>query len=354
MFIETEREMTEATVKYRQDYLDGLYAVLGERRREYDGIREKYIDPVKCAADRERYRTDLMEMLGWPLTDHTDLRKKPLRVTMEKAYDLEYAAAYRMTFEVLPGLRTYGVYFESVKNGTDKPFAVLCHGGVGTPEVIAETFETNNYNGIVRRVCDSGDGVNVFCPMFHMWAEKFGPPLSSMEDMGYERTRDDARLKQVGSSTTAIEVFAIMRELDWFMGKGIAKEGHIGIAGLSYGGFYATMTAACDTRFAAAYSSCQFSDRYRYGREDWIWHESGAKFLDAEISGLIAPRPFFVEEGERDDLFDVAAFRSESERAAGFYEAAGVPERFISHVHPGTHEIALDDTGVNFLYENTK
>ncbi len=354
MFIETEQEMVAATIQYRRDYLDGLYAVLEERRGQYTQIREKYIDPERCAGNREKYRSDLIEMLGWPLTEQAELRHNPMEVTCQKAYDLPYASAYRMTFEILPGLRTYGMFFKSAKPAESKPFTVACHGGVGTPEVIAETFETNNYNRIVERLCSFGDGINVFCPLFHMWAERFGPPMKEKEDMGYDRNRVDGRLKQVGSSTTAIEVFAIIRELDWFMDQKIAKDGHIGICGLSYGGFYTTMTSACDTRFSAAYSSAQFNDRYRYGREDWIWHESAAKFLDAEIAGLIAPRPFFVEAGENDDLFDVKSFISESDRARTFFEAAGVPEKFVSHVHPGTHEIALDDTGINFLYENIK
>ena len=353
MFIETEQVMKENTIYARRAFTDGIYAVLEERRKMYNGLREEYINPEKAAANREEYRRDFTNMLGWPLTEYEALKDTPMAVKKTYRYDIYNGRAYAMDFEVLPGLWAYALYIESNNEG-DLPFVITQHGGCGNPEAGAETFEQNNYNGMVRRTATFGGGANVLCPMLLMWPDRFEPAPRDMEDEGYSRPRIDARLKQVGSSITAIEVFAIRRMLNYFISEGIAKEGHIGMLGLSYGGFYTTVTAAVDTRINAAYSSCQFSDRYRYGREDWIWGDNASRFLDAEVASLIAPRPFFADEGDRDDLFDVRAFYSECERTVPFFEAAGAKENFKYRSFDATHEFATDDEGIAFIYDFIK
>jgi len=353
MFIETEQVMKENTIHARRAFADGLYTVMEGRRKIYDALREEYINPEKAAADRETYRRDFTNMLGWPLTEYDTLKDTPMALKKTYRYDVYNAKAYAMEFEVLPGLWAYALYFESKTEG-EVPFIIAQHGGCGNPEAGAETFEANNYNGMVRRSATFGDGANVLCPMLIMWPDRFEPAPNDKEDEGYSRSRIDARLKQVGSSITAIEVFAIRRMLNYFIGEGIAKKGHIGMLGLSYGGFYTTVTAAVDTRINAAYSSCQYSDRYRYGREDWIWGDNASRFLDAEVASLIAPRPFFADEGESDDLFDYRAFLSECERTVPFFEAAGAKDNFKYRTFDGTHEFAEDDEGIAFIYNAIK
>ncbi|MBE6617043.1 MAG: hypothetical protein E7627_03730 [Ruminococcaceae bacterium] len=353
MFIETEQVMKENTIKNRQAFCDGIYKVLEDRRKIYDDMREAYITPEKVAANREAYRADFTNMLGWPLTDYENLGNTPMEVRVTPRYDIDWAKGYAMEFEVLPGLWAYALYFES-KNEGELPFIIAQHGGCGNPEAAAETFEENNYNGMVRRAATYGGGANVLCPMLLMWPDRFEPAPKAIEDEGYSRSRIDARLKQVGSSITAVETFAIRRMLTYFIENGTAKEGHIGMLGLSYGGFYTTVTAAVDTRINAAYSSCQYSDRYRYGREDWIWGDNASRFLDAEVASLIAPRPFFADEGDRDDLFDFRAFLGECERTIPYFEAAGAKDSFKYRTFDGTHEFAKDDEGIAFIYNAIK
>ena len=222
MLIETEQEMLNNTNGARQRYLDGLYAVLGRRRAEYDSLRKEYITPESAASDRERYRADLASLIGWPLTEFEELDRIPMDMKKTFRYDTGYAKAYAMEFEVLPDLWFYTLYFEKDGN-TDRPFIIAQHGGCGNPESGAETFETNNYNGMVRRLSGYGAGSNVLCPMLLMWPDRFHPGPRDTEDEGYNRPRVDARFKQVGSSLTAIEIFAIKRILGYFIDMGIAR-----------------------------------------------------------------------------------------------------------------------------------
>lgn len=353
MFIETEQIMKENTIHARRALVDGIYKTMENRRKIYDAMREEYINPEKAAQNREEYRRDFTNMLGWPLTEYEALKDTPMAVKKTYRYDIYNGRAYAMEFEVLPELWAYALYIESNNKG-ELPFIITQHGGCGNPESCAETFEENNYNGMVRRTATFGGGANVLCPMLLMWPDRFEPAPRDIEDEGYSRARIDARLKQVGSSITAIETFAIRRMLSYFISEGIAKEGHIGMLGLSYGGFYTTVMAAVDTRINAAYSSCQFSDRYRYGREDWIWGDNASRFLDAEVASLIAPRPFFADEGESDDLFDYRAFLSECERTVPFFDAAGAKDNFKYRSFDGTHEFAKDDEGIAFIYNAIK
>lgn len=354
MFIETEAEMTERTMKARWQYADGFYKVLEDRRKIYTEIRENYIDPKKCSENRNKYRDDFASILGWPLTEYDSLSKTPMAVKKEYRYDTGYAEAYAMEFEVLPGLWFYGLYLESKNKGEKLPFIITQHGGCGNPESASETFEENNYNGMVRRTSVFGKGSNLFAPMLFLWPDRFHPEPREKEDEGYSRYRIDARLRQVGSSISAVECFAIRRTLDYFIKEGIAETGHIGMLGLSYGGFFSMITGALDTRIDAVYSSCQLNDRYRYGREDWIWSSESSKFLDAEITGLIAPRRFFAEEGVDDDLFDSGSFLKEAERVKTYFDAAGAGDNYRFRTFPGTHEFAKDDEGIAFIYDYIK
>ena len=74
----------------------------------------------------------------------------------------------------------------------------------------------------------------------------------------------------------------------------------------------------------------------------------------AEVASLIAPRPFFADEGDRDDLFDYRAFLGECERTVPFFEAAGAKENFKYRTFDGTHEFAKDDEGIAFVYNAIK
>ena len=340
----TIHEKPEDSLRFRQSYLDGIRKTIEARRAECDRLRAAYLSPESCAAHREDYRKDFLDLLGSPLREYEELKSSPMAVKSEPRGFYGEAEMTSLQFEVLPGLWFYGIYFEHPKKDPSLPFVISQHGGAGTPEVGSNFFGPNNYTDMTERALNYGGGANVFAPGLILWTKEFGPE--------YDRASLDIQLKQVGSSITALELFALRRTLDYFVERGIAHPGSIGMLGLSYGGFYTLMTAAAEPRIDAAYASCQYNDRYRYGWEDWTWTGAAEKFLDAEIAALVAPRALYLEEGDHDPLFDAASFEEECRRALPFFEAAGAADRLGWQVFDGDHELAHNDNGFDFLFRH--
>jgi fermentation-respiration switch protein FrsA (DUF1100 family) len=56
-----------------------------------------------------------------------------------------------------------------------------------------------------------------------------------------------------------------------------------------------------------------------------------------DVAGLIPPRPLFVESGERDDIFPIAASRDSFQRVKKMYEVFGVAGNTGQEVFDGPH-----------------
>ena len=76
---------------------------------------------------------------------------------------------------------------------------------------------------------------------------------------------------------------------------------------------------------------------------------SANSFHDAEIAGLVCPRPLYIEVGARDDLFDVASARPDADKVRTTYAALGMEDRFRYREHDGDHEFDKADDGIDFL-----
>ena len=56
-----------------------------------------------------------------------------------------------------------------------------------------------------------------------------------------------------------------------------------------------------------------------------------------DVAGLIAPRPLFVESGERDNIFPVAASRASFERVKKVYQTFDAAEMTEQETFDGPH-----------------
>ncbi len=335
-------ELISQSLQFREEYDAGLKNLITNRRAELDRIRAERMSPANIAADREKFRREYLDLLGWPLNEYEEYRKTPMNVRKIPHGENDFAVIWRMQFEILPGLWFYGLFFEHKNKSDDLPFVICQHGGLGTPEVVSGVLgETYNYNNLLERAANYGNGAHTFAPGLYLWHDDYDPKK--------DRNRIDNDLKQLGGSIAALEVFAIRRTLDYFADEGYAREGHIGMIGLSYGGSYTLLTAAAEPRICAAYSSCQYNDRYIHNWPDWTWKGS-AMFLDAEMAALVAPRALYLEEGDNDELFDDRTFLRECERAVPFYEAAGAGENLKFRAFKGTHELCKDSDGYDFVF----
>ena len=338
-------ETPEVSQPYRAGYLASVQAYLDTARKQAENRRAAFITPERLAKDPDAYRKQFYKMLGSPLTEYEEYRKIP-PVCLENTLvsnDGEVEIR-RMRIEVMENFSLYGILFLPCDRQPDAPFLLSQHGGHGTPEVCSDFFGDTNYNHLTARLL--ARGAVVFAPQLLLWQqERFGDP--------FDRRLIDNTLKQFGSSITALEVFGLMRLLDYFVTQPYCNADRIGMAGLSYGGFYTMMTTAADPRIRVAYASCSFVDSAEFPQfTDWGWFDNAGTFSEAEIAGLIAPRSIYFEAATRDELFGSASSVRQFAAAKPYFAAQGVPDHIVLTLFDGTHELDHADTGMEFLFAN--
>ena len=331
------REEKEASKTYKQNYLDGIKALLSVRQKAAEQVRAEYIKDVFKNA--EKYRSDFKKMLGFPLVDFVYDGAPNLRST--KLADEENYEIFRMEIEILDGLFMSGLFFK-MKGEEKKPLVLVSHGGLGTPELISGIYgDTSNYNDILPRVIKYG--VHAFAPQLLLWHEDYEVP--------FDRKELDANLKRVGSSITAIEVFGFTRILDYFEDKPYVK--NFGMVGLSYGGFYTLFTTAVDTRIKSAISCSFFNDRDMVGWSDWVWQNGAYKFNDAEVAALCYPRRLCIQMGDKDQLFDAEYTKKSFNRLSDMAKEVGTDWLDLM-IFDGNHEFCRDDAPIERLVNDLK
>lgn len=336
-------EPRDAGNLWREKQFHQVTRLIAKERRRATAERHAYFQPdVSSVAaytrSTRKYRSAFFRMLGWPM--HPTPGSVPaLSVKQQLVAGDDLGPIYRLRIPTLHGVETYGLLFLPAAGEAPHPLIISQHGGGGTPELCAGFFGSENYRDMTRRVLRRGFAV--FAPQLRCWREEFGPPN--------QRQAVDTQLKQLGGSIVALELYRLRRCLDYLQGRDDIDGSRVGMIGLSYGGFWTQMAAAADTRIGAALSSCYFNDRYVYANSDWRWVGQARRFLDAEIAGLICPRPLCVEVGRNDDLFDAAGARREIRRVREWYRAVGLSERLRFRVFDGTHELCRDDGNIEFL-----
>jgi hypothetical protein len=221
-----------------------------------------------------------------------------------------------------------------------KPLVIVQHGGEGTPEHVSGIYgETFNYNDLLERVIKHN--VHAFLPQFLLWADCY--------DVAYDRKAIDARLKRVGSSITAIEMYSIIRILDYFETQDYVTD--FGMVGLSYGGFYTLCTSAVEKRIKSAISYAFFNKRDAVDWSDWTWFESAEKFDDAEIACLSYPRHLCIEVGDKDPLFNAEYGKESFEKIKNLCHEVGT-DWIDFTVFEGVHETNKDDAPIKKLVED--
>lgn len=340
------REDVSVSQSYRAEYLKCVNDYLAGARAASAGERAKFMLPEALMSRREEYRAEYRAMLGKPLTEYETLKNTPVKVLEDSFVACDGPTEIRrMRLDVLNGFTMYGLLFlprdrDSVTKET--PFLISQHGGAGTAESCSDFHGPNNYNHQTARALSHG--AVVFAPQLLLWNVEWsgGEP--------YNRGALDNALKQVGSSITALEVFGIMRCLDYFVTQPYCNPDHIGIIGLSYGGFYTLMTTAADPRIRSAYASCSFNDKVKLGWSDWTWKNSANTFLDAEIAALVAPRYIAFDAGDRDELFGSENAKAEFARAKTYFAAMGMEDHIFLKTFDGVHELCPTDEALDFLF----
>lgn len=331
------QENEKETLCFREKYFNDIRELILDRQKKLSEDRKEYCKNI--FSDTEKYRHDLKNILGWPLNEPRDEKIPPVKKVMLSKED--NFTIYRMHFEIIDGLEMTGLYFE-MDGDERKPLVIVQHGGLGTPEVVSGFYngETQNYHNMLERVIVHG--VHAFAPQLLLWdKERYG--------VEYDRANIDARLKRVGSSITAIELYGIGRILDYFEKK--ENVSSFGMVGLSYGGFYTLLMAAIDTRIKSSISCSFFHNADNHPTCDRTWFGEAEKFDRAEVAAMVYPRKLCVEIGKNDKLFNVQYGIKSYERLLEMCKDVGTD--WLSFItFDGTHEFCKDDEPIEEMVKH--
>lgn len=193
---------------------------------------------------------------------------------------------------------------------------------------------------------------------FAIQAVEHGMAAVAMEPMAFGCRRDPAARKEglghsscqpaagaallFGETMIGWRVFDVMRTIDWIESRKDLDGSRVGLMGISGGGTCTVFAAALDQRIQAAFMSCSLCsfrdsilsishciDNYVPGILNW------AEMYD--VAGLIAPRAFYAESGDKDDIFPVAAARESFSRVKKVYDALGASDQIGYEVFSGEH-----------------
>ena len=146
----------------------------------------------------------------------------------------------------------------------------------------------------------------------------------------------------LGQTTIGWRVWDIMRTIDYIATRADLDSSRVGCMGISGGGTATLFAAALDPRVRVAMVSGYLNtfrdsvgslahcvDNYVPGILNW------AEMHD--IAGLIAPRPLFVESGERDHIFPLHASVASFQAVRAIYQVFGAQDRIEQEVFPDEH-----------------
>ena len=160
----------------------------------------------------------------------------------------------------------------------------------------------------------------------------------------------------LGQTMIGWRVYDVMRTIDWIETRKELDSKRVGCMGISGGGTCTTFSAALEPRIKVAMISGYLNtfrdsimsvphciDNYVPGILHW------AEMYD--VAGLIAPRPVFIESGEKDKIFPIAASRASFERLKKVYEVFGAGDAAEQETFDGPHSF-WGRRGLPFLAKN--
>ena len=337
----TEKMTDSANTK--KQYLDSFESLIVQKLQKAEKTRTEYASEI--FENPEKYRNDLSNLIGWPLNEEKE-KVKPT-ASYEEISDEDDFKIYRIKIEVMKGMQLQGLFFRK-KDGKKRPLVFTLHGLLGSPELVAGFFEKDkgSYNDLISRVLRYD--ANVFAPQLLIWDTK-----DSFRDYGvkFDRYQVDTRLKMVGSSAAAVEIYALIRAIDFFEEESYVTT--IGMIGHSYGGFYTLHTTALEKRIKAAICNSYFNDTTKGFFTDWSWRDSAYKFCNAEVAALVYPRKLFLQMGTKDILFDYKDTEKEFERLKLLCGDKGTDWTKLI-IFEGIHEFNTDDIAIKLLMDELR
>jgi dienelactone hydrolase len=256
------------------------------------------------------------------------------------AYDEPKWKGYEVTLDLYPDVFAHGILLvpKDLKHGERRPVVVCQHGLEGRPQDVVNPREkTPYYNSFGAQLADRG--YIVYAPQ--------NPYIG----------HDKFRVLQRMANPLQLSLFSFIvrqheRTLDWLAGLPFVDAKRLAFYGLSYGGKTAMRVPALLPRYCLSICSGDFNEwiyknvafdfekSYMFTIEYEMYEfDLGNTFNYAEMTGLIAPRPFMVERGHDDGVGTDEWVAFEYAKVRRLYAKLGLPGKTAIEFFPGGHMI---------------
>ena len=302
---------------------------------------------ARTRADAERWQRDLhakvTELLGGFPAERSPLRPHVLETRSFPAYRRE-----KIVFDSRAGVSVLA-YVLTPSRAQAPVAAMICvpgHGR-GVDDIVGiddqgrdRTDKAGYQHDFAIQIAEAGIAAVAIEPM------GFGcrrDPLNaqrSLSQKGCEPIAGGALM--LGQTAIGWRVWDIMRTIDYIATRSDLDASRVGCMGISGGGTATLFATALEPRLRVAMISGYLNtfrdsvgslahcvDNYVPGILNW------AEMHD--VAGLIAPRPLFVESGERDRIFPVQASVESFGAVREIYQVFNAADRLEQEVFPDEH-----------------
>jgi dienelactone hydrolase len=340
------------------------------------GIEDRRFDPVAYTLDlyaaaprrlrfqarsrgeadqwQKKLRAKLTELIGGFPSQRPPLRPVTLETRTFPGYRRE-----KVVFDTRPGVSVlaYVLLPEKAKTPAATMICVPGHGR-GVDDIVGiddkgqdRTTQDGYQHDFALQVAEAGLAAVAIEPM------AFGcrrDSITAKKGLGTSACQPSAGgALLVGQTMIGWRVWDVMRTLDYIATRPELDANRVGLMGISGGGTVTTFSAALEPRLKVALISGYLNtfrdsvgslshciDNYVPGILNW------AEMYD--IAGLIAPRPLFVESGEKDNIFPIKASIESFGKVREMYSVFGAADRVEQEVFPAEHSF-WGKRGIPFL-----
>jgi dienelactone hydrolase len=329
-------------------YTHDLYAAAPRRLRFEARTRN---DAEKW---QKALRSKLTELVGGFPTARQPLRPISLETRKFSGYTRE-----KIVFDSQPGVSVLAYLLLPDTARRPAPVMICVPGhGRGVDDIV----------GIDDKGVDRTDTAG-YQHDFAIQVAEAGMAAMAIEPMGFGCRRDPINARQglsrkacepvaggallVGQTMIAWRMWDVMRTIDYIATRSELDRNRVGCMGISGGGTVTVFSTALEPRIRVALVSGYLNtfrdsvgslahciDNYVPGILNW------AEMHD--IAGLIAPRPLFVESGEKDNIFPIKASIASFNEVKKIYSVFGAADAVDQEIFPDEHSF-WGKRGIPFL-----
>jgi dienelactone hydrolase len=312
---------------------------------------------AEAEAWQKTLRTKLLELVGGFPGLRAPLRPKVLETRNYPVYRRD-----KVIFDSRPG-STVLAYVLVPTRATSPVPAVICLPGHGRG--------VDDIVGIDERGGDRTEKIG-YAYDFAIQVAEAGLAAVAIEQIGFGCRRDPRNASRglaqkgcdpaagmalmLGETLIGWRVWDVVRTLEYISTRLDLDASRLGCIGISGGGTAALFAAALEPRIKAAMISGYLNtfkdsigslnhcmDNFVPGILRW------AEMHD--VAGLIAPRPFFAESGENDNIFPVGSAKESFAHVRRIYDVFGAADRIEHDVFPADHSF-WGKRGIPFLVKS--